>query len=245
MALHYAPASACSLAPDGRAGYDGAMQRRHAWDVTVQEAIAIQQELRREVVTTDDFGPIANVAGVDAGFEASGTVTRAAVAVLSFPTLALHDQSIARVPTSFPYVPGLLSFREVPAILEALATLGTRPDLLLCDGHGYTHPRRLGLACHLGLLADIPAIGVAKSHFIGRHDPLPDEQGAWQPLYDQNEVVGAVVRTRANTRPIYVSIGHRISLESAIEYVLRCTSGYRLPETTRFAHRLASTKEGI
>ncbi|MCI0577396.1 MAG: deoxyribonuclease V, partial [Chloroflexi bacterium] len=146
----------------------------------------------------------------------------------------------ARRPTTFPYIPGLLSFRETPAVLEALAQLTIRPDLLLCDGQGLAHPRRLGIACHLGLLSDIPSIGVAKSLLVGRHEPLADERGRWQPLRDRGEVVGAVLRTRAGVAPIYVSIGHRISLETALKYVMRCTPKYRLPETTRQAHRLAS-----
>ncbi|MCI0393518.1 MAG: deoxyribonuclease V [Chloroflexi bacterium] len=212
----------------------------HPWDVTQQEAIAIQQRLRRAVITEDRLGPVRYVAGVDVGFEENNTITRAAVAVLSFPDLALQEQALARRPTTFPYIPGLLSFRETPAVLEALAQLTIRPDLLLCDGQGLAHPRRLGIACHLGLLSDIPSIGVAKSLLVGRHEPLADERGRWQPLRDRGEVVGAVLRTRAGVAPIYVSIGHRISLETALKYVMRCTPKYRLPETTRQAHRLAS-----
>ncbi len=214
----------------------------HRWDVTPPQAIAIQQELRTRVVTHDVFGEIHFVAGVDVGFEASGTITRAAVAVLRFPELVLHEHSIARRPTSFPYIPGLLSFREVPAILEALNGLTTRPDLLLCDGQGYIHPRRFGLACHLGVLTDLPSIGVGKTPFIGRHAALGDERGDWQPIIDHDEVIGAALRTKPHVQPIYVSIGHRISLQTAIDYVLHCTTKYRLPETTRWAHNLASHK---
>ena len=217
---------------------------RHSWDVTPREAIAIQEQLRAEIVAEDDFGAIEYVAGVDVGFEANGTITRAAVAVLRFPDLTLHEHAIARRDTTFPYVPGLLAFREVPAVLEALARLATPPDLLLCDGHGYAHPRRFGLACHLGVVSGIPAIGVGKTHFVGKYEPVPNERGAWQPIHDRGEVIGAVLRTKANVQPIYVSIGHRISLASAIDYVLRCTPTYRLPETTRWAHRLASAKPG-
>lgn len=180
------------------------------------------------------------MAGVDVGFRDGGRLARAAVAVLSFPDLTPLEQALAHCPTCFPYIPGLLSFREVPAVLEALSGLRQLPDLILCDGQGLAHPRRFGIACHLGVLLDLPTIGVAKSRLIGHHEPLPPEKGAWVPLYDGDECVGAVVRTRAGVRPLYVSIGHRVSLASAIDYVLRCTTRYRLPETTRAAHRLAS-----
>lgn len=216
------------------------MAVNHPWPTTVEEATAIQQQLRAKIIARDQFDTIRYVAGVDCGFEEDGAITRAAVAVLRFPELVLVDQAIARIPTTFPYIPGFLSFREVPAVLEALARLQTSPDLVLCDGQGLAHPRRFGLACHLGLLANIPAIGVAKSLLIGRHGPLPDERGAWEPLIHQNEVIGSVLRSRPDTKPLYISVGHRISLETAITFVMRCTTKYRLPETTRFAHKLAS-----
>jgi deoxyribonuclease V len=214
----------------------------HSWKVTPKEAIAIQEQLRGAVVKEDGLGPIRYVAGVDVGFARNNSVTRAAVAVLSFPDLQLHEYAIALQPTSFPYVPGLLSFREAPAVLDAIEKLTARPDLLLCDGHGLAHPRRFGLACHVGLLADIPAIGVAKTLLIGRHEPVPEERGAYRWLRDKQEIVGAVLRTRTGVKPVYVSIGHRISLETAVAYVLKCTPKYRLPETTRWADRLASGK---
>jgi deoxyribonuclease V len=174
------------------------------------------------------------------GFEQGGTVTRAAVAVLDFPGLTLREHAIVRRKTRFPYVPGYLSFREAPAILAALKKLREKPDLILCDGQGLAHPRSFGLACHLGVLADIPSIGVAKSRLIGDHDRLPERKGAWAPLLVDGERVGAVLRTRTGVRPLYISVGHRISLRTAIKYVLLCTTKYRLPETTRHAHRLAS-----
>jgi len=212
----------------------------HRWDLTPGEAIALQQQLREKVVVEDAFGDVRLVAGVDVGFEDGGATTRAAVVVLDFPALTVSDQALSRRPTSFPYIPGLLSFREAPAVLQALGQLTKQPDLLLCDGVGYAHPRRFGLACHLGVLSGLPSIGVAKSPYIGIHAPVPDERGAWQPLHDRGETIGAVLRTRPHVRPIYVSIGHRISLPSAIDFVLRCTLRYRLPETTRRAHHLAS-----
>ena len=213
---------------------------QHKWDVTPAEARAIQERLRHEVIVKDDLGEVRLVAGVDVGFEAGGSITRAAVAVLSLPDLQLVATAVAHQPTNFPYIPGYLSFREVPAILEALSQLDTPPDLLLCDGQGLAHPRRFGLACHLGVLTGIPAIGVAKTRFIGQHEPVGEAKGSWQPLRDKGEVVGAVLRTRTAVQPLYISIGHKVSLETAVHYTLLCTPKYRLPETTRQAHRLAS-----
>ncbi|WP_250125900.1 deoxyribonuclease V [Chroococcidiopsis sp. CCMEE 29] len=219
------------------------ISQRHAWPLTVEEAIAIQQQLRGEIITSDQLKePVQYVAGVDMGFEAAGTISRAAVAVLSFPDLQLQESAIARRPTSFPYVPGFLSFREIPAVLDALEKISTVPDLILCDGQGIAHPRRLGIACHLGLIVDIPTIGVAKSLLIGKHQEVPDSRGSWQPLINRGETIGAVLRTRVGTKPLYVSSGHRVSLPTAIDYVLRCTPKYRLPETTRIADKLASGK---
>ncbi len=216
------------------------MESRHDWNLTPKQAIALQNELRDWVSKVDEVGTVRWVAGVDVGFEANKTITRAAVAVLSFPNLKLVEHAIARVPTSFPYVPGLLSFRELPAVLRAFELLNVQPDLCLVDGHGYAHPRRFGIACHLGVLTGIPTIGVAKSRLIGEYGKVPEQRGAWQPLVHKDETIGAVLRSKANTNPLYISIGHRISLTSAIDWVLACTTRYRLPETTRHAHRLAS-----
>ena len=216
------------------------LHHQHPWNVTPAEAREIQEKLRPLVVTANQLGNIDRVAGVDVGFEQQGKITRAAVAVLSFPELQPVTQAIARLPTQFPYIPGLLSFREIPAVIEAMKQLEKLPDLLLCDGQGTAHPRRFGIACHLGILTDIPAIGVAKSRLIGKHNPLPREKGNWQPLMDKEEQIGAVLRSRTGVNPLYISPGHRIDLETAINYVLACTTRYRLPETTRQAHRLAS-----
>ena len=212
----------------------------HPWDVTPKEAMIIQDGLRKAVVAEDELGPVRTVAGVDIGFAEKNAITRAAVAVLSFPEMELVDQAIVQRPTTFPYVPGLLSFREAPAALEALGKLSVRPDLLLCDGQGTAHPRRFGLACHIGLLSDLPTIGVAKSRLVGEHEPVDQERGSRQPLMQDGEVIGMVLRTRTSVKPLYVSVGHRISLETAVDYVLRSAPRYRLPETTRQAHRLAS-----
>ena len=216
------------------------IQSIHGWNVTPDEAIAIQQKLSQQLILTDQLDAVRYVAGVDVGFEQAGTITRAAVAVLRLEDLQLCDRAIARRPTEFPYIPGLLSFREVPAVLDALERLTLIPDMLLCDGQGTAHPRRFGIACHLGLLTRLPAIGVAKSLLVGKYAELPDEKGAWQPLIHKNETIGAALRTRVGTKPLFISPGHRMCLETAIAYVLRCTTKYRLPETTRHAHKLAS-----
>ena len=214
----------------------------HDWPTTVEAATELQQQLRQKVTLVDCLGKVKSVAGVDAGFEDKGSITRAAAVVLSFPDLQVQQSAIARCPTQFPYIPGFLSFREVPALLEALRQLTLTPDLILCDGQGLAHPRRFGLACHLGVLLDIPTIGVAKSRLLGEHEELPNQRGAWQPLIHQDEIVGAVVRSRTGTKPLYVSPGHRVSLETAIEFTLRCAPKYRLPETTRQADKLASRR---
>jgi len=213
----------------------------HPWDLTPKEAVALQRKLRERVVIENRLDePVRLVAGVDVGFERRNTVTRAAVAVLRYPSLELVEHAIARQPTRFPYVPGLLSFREIPAVLDALRALAAQPQLLLCDGQGIAHPRRLGIASHLGLLLDVPSIGVAKTRLIGEHAAVPDERGARVPLTDKGETIGAVVRTRRGVKPLYISPGHLITLESAVEYVMGALTRYRLPETTRWAHRLAS-----
>jgi deoxyribonuclease V len=212
----------------------------HPWDLSPKQARELQENLRKEIIIENQLPQPDLVAGVDVGFEQEGSITRAAVAVLSFPDLRLVDQGIARLPTRFPYVPGLLSFREIPAILEAMKGLEKMPDLLLCDGQGLAHPRRFGLACHLGLLTGIPSIGVAKSRLIGTYQALGPNKGDWVPLLDKGEVIGAVLRTRTGIKPLYISIGHKVSLESALRFVMACTTRYKLPETTRAAHRLAS-----
>ncbi|PSB08946.1 deoxyribonuclease V [Pleurocapsa sp. CCALA 161] len=215
----------------------------HPWVETVAQAKAIQEQLRPKVINADDLGEVKYVAGVDVGFENNYTISQAAIAILTYPELELVEQAIARIPTAFPYVPGYLSFREIPAILAAFKQLKTIPDLILCDGQGYAHPRRLGLACHLGVLLDIPTIGVAKSLLIGKHEDVALEKGSCQPLLDKDETIGVVLRSRTKVKPIYISIGHKISLPTAIDYVMGCLTKYRLPETTRWADQLASSKK--
>ena len=205
------------------------------------EAISLQELLRTRLSLTDDFGKLERVAGLDVGFIDAGTTARAAVVVLSFPALELIDYARAYAAVDFPYIPGLLAFRELPSILKALDQLHQSPDLLICDGHGIAHPRRLGIAAHLGLLTNLPTIGCAKSLLIGSHAPLAEERGARTALIDRGEQIGWVVRTRRGVRPVYVSPGHRVSMASAVDIVLACTTRYRLPETTRYAHTLASS----
>ena len=214
--------------------------RPSCWDLSPAEARVLQERLASQAETRDRLGAPALVAGIDVGFEDHGRLTRAAVAVLGFADLQLVESALVRRPTGFPYVPGLLSFREIPAALGALAALACTPDLLLCDGQGLAHPRRFGLACHLGWLVDVPTIGVAKSRLLGDYAPPPADRGAWSPLWDRGDLVGAAVRTRRGVKPLFVSPGHRIDVASAVRLTLVCTDRYRLPEPSRTAHRLAS-----
>jgi deoxyribonuclease V len=217
----------------------------HPWDLTPGAARALQAELADRVEPADRFGTIELVAGIDVGFEEGGTLARAAIAVLRLADLALVGQAIARRSAIFPYVPGLLSFREIPVVLDALAALRTSPQLLVCDGQGLAHPRRFGLACHLGWILDVPCIGVAKSRLIGSFDDPDQRRGAATPLRHHDEVIGAALRSRVGAKPVFVSIGHRVALDSAIALSMACIRGYRLPETTRHAHRLASRRLGV
>lgn len=213
----------------------------HNWNVSAREAIAIQRRLAQHVSREDELPDVRYVAGIDVGFEDGNRITKAAVVVLAFPQLTFEEKAVARAPTTLPYIPGLLSFREGPAILQAIRELERRPDLLLFDGQGIAHPRRLGIASHIGLLVDMPAIGVAKSRLCGRwREPPGQQKGDWAGLWDGDELIGAALRTRERVKPVFVSIGHRISLATAMEYVLACTTRFKLPETTRWAHRIAS-----
>ena len=218
------------------------IQSLHPWDVDARTAAAIQRELAARVVVRDEVarGP-RFVAGVDLSpQDASGEATAAAV-LLELPALSIVEVRLHRGKPAFPYVPGLLSFREAPIVLGALAMLSITPDAVLVDGQGMAHPRRFGLACHIGLLTGVPTIGCAKSILCGRPDGSPEpERGSHVPLVDRGEVVGAVVRTRDSVSPIYVSVGHLTSLERAVELTLACCKGYRMPEPTRLAHLAAA-----
>ena len=225
--------------------------RRHKWRVSTAEARAIQEKLREKWEGQDRLGTIRTVAGLDAAFVLTGSqalkkrgrwerlreANRAigCVVVFRYPEMEEVERSYAVVRLEFPYVPGLLSFREVPALLAALKTLKTMPDLLFCDAHGYAHPRRMGLASHLGILLDRPTIGCAKSILIGTHGELREEAGNWTELVDDGERIGAAVRTRSGVKPVYVSQGNRVSLETAVELTLEVADGLRIPRPTRMA----------
>ena len=213
----------------------------HPWDLTADEAIRLQEILRSRVVVQPlPLSLIRTVGGVDLGFREGNA--RAAAVVLSFPSLDVVEQSVVEVPAQYPYIPGLLSFRETPAILAVLEQLNRLPDVLICDGQGLAHPRRFGIACHLGVLLDRPALGCAKSILVGRHALLDEAPGSTVDLVDRSEVIGAAVRTCQGLKPVFVSPGHRIDVPSAIRLVLACGRGYRLPEPTRLADRLASRR---
>ena len=209
------------------------------WPGTPQEARDIQEELRQRVVTEDRFGSVRIVVGLDAHYAPRQGLVWGAAAAMSYPELLLLESALACAPLTFPYVPGYLSFREAPALLAALQSLSLRPDLLLVDGQGLAHPRRFGLACHVGVLAALPTVGVAKSRLVGSHEEPEPARGNSTSLLFHGDVMGAVVRTRSNTRPLFVSVGHRIGLASAVQWVLRCVGRYRLPEPIRAADRLS------
>jgi len=231
-------------------------KKLHRWNVAPAEARGIQERLRTRWVGEDRLGDIRTVAGLDAAFVLSEsqalkkrsrwTTLREAnlaiggVVLFLFPEMVEIERAAAVVPLRFPYVPGLLSFREIPVLLAALAKLKRMPDLLFCDGQGYAHPRRMGLATHLGIFLDRPAIGCAKSILIGTHGDLAKKAGSWTPLTDDKaagERIGAAVRTREGVKPVYVSQGHRVSLESAIRLTLAVSDGVRIPRPTRAADR--------
>ena len=216
-------------------------RRLHTWDVTPREAIGLQETLRGRVVTRDETPrEFRTVAGMDVSYDRLSPWIFAAVVVLQLPALEVMDQAAARTRATFPYVPGLLSFRESPAGLAAWEALQTRPDCLLCDGHGYAHPRRFGFACHFGLLVDLPTIGCAKSVLVGEYREPGEKKGSLSDLVCDGEVVGVAARTRDGTLPVFVSAGHRVSLRMAVELVLACSPRYRIPEPIRKAHALVN-----
>ncbi|MCX7683137.1 MAG: deoxyribonuclease V [Anaerolineae bacterium] len=215
------------------------MPATHSWDVSPAQARAIQTRLRRALIIAPPTRAPENIAGIDVSIR--GETAKAAIALLSYPSLELLEATTAEVKVSFPYVPGLLAFREGPAVLAALERLSIRPDMLMFDAQGIAHPRRMGLATHIGILLDMPSIGCAKSRLCGEYSPPEKRKGSWTPLYDKGEVIGAVVRTRDNVRPVFVSVGHRVDLEAAVAMVLSCATRYRLPEPTRQAHRIANS----
>jgi deoxyribonuclease V len=215
--------------------------RLHSWDVSAEEAVAIQQRLRGLVVRENGFDPaqVRTIAGVDASYRDKAY---AAIVVLGLPDLQVVEQVVAERETPFPYVPGLLSFREAPAVLDAMEKLTARPDLLMFDGQGIAHPRRLGIAAHMGVYLGMPSIGCAKSRLTGSYtEPGPDA-GDMSPLMAGREQVGVVLRSKPRTNPLFISIGHLIDLPTAMSFVLQTLRGYRLPEPTRLADRLAGVR---
>lgn len=215
------------------------------WDGDTAALRAQQAGLAGDVVLRDGFPtPLRTIAGFDVGFEDDGATTRAAAVLLDADTLAVIDQQVARRPTAMPYIPGLLSFRELPALLDALARLPHAPDLAFIDGHGIAHPRRLGIAAHFGVATGLPAIGVAKKILVGApRMALHDMRGAFTPLRDGATQIGWLLRSKPGCLPLVVSPGHRVAMASAPELVMRFTRGYRLPEPTRLADRLASRRD--
>lgn len=220
-------------------------RRLHSWKVTPREAARIQLRLRSKLELTDHLPAVRLVAGADLAFDLDGNRAIAGVVVYTFPEMQEIERAWGESRITFPYVPGLLSFREAPALLKVFAQIKNSPDLIFCDGHGYAHPRRFGITSHLGVLLETPTIGCAKSLLVGTHALLPDKAGTWTPLRDGDEVIGAVLRTRENVKPIYVTQGHRVSLPTALKFVLAVLDGYRIPRPTRDAdHFVAAVKRG-
>jgi len=217
----------------------------HAWNVSPCRAVAIQRELAPRVIRRAPRRELRLVAGVDAAFSRDGKRCVAGVVLWDMHARREVESHTASRPLVFPYVPGLLSFREAPAVLAALSELDQEPDVIMCDGQGLAHPRRLGIACHVGVFVDLPSVGCAKSRLVGTHRTPGFRRGATVRLIDRGEIIGCVLRTRDNVRPLYVSIGHRLDLETARRLVLRCGGGFRLPEPTRRADHLVSMESKL
>ena len=214
-------------------------RKLHPWNVTTSEARDIQFRLREQIVPVWDGREVRTIAGADVGFPDRTTVL-AAVVVATYPELKVVETSIKTQPCTFPYVPGLLAFREVPGLLSALEGLRSEPDVTLCDAQGIAHQRRMGLATHVGILLDSPVIGCAKSVLYGTFEEPGEEKGSYSYMYDkEGEVIGAAVRTRRSVKPVYVSIGNRVDLETAVDIVFKCSPKYRIPEPLRLAHKLS------
>lgn len=215
-------------------------QVQHPWDLPPAEARDLQTRLAKRLILENRIKKIQYVGGVDIGL--GRDTARAAVVVLAFPDLTLVDSAVIEVKISYPYVPGLLTFREGPAVLEALSSIKTVPDVLIFDGQGIAHPRRMGIASHLGVITGLATIGCAKTRLFGDYQEPPLEKGAHSLLYDGRDIIGAVVRTRTGVKPVFVSPGHRVDRQTSIDIVMTCCPRYRLPETIRLAHHLASGK---
>ncbi len=220
------------------------VDRLHGWQVSTTEALDIQKKLAARVSRASEVTMPRFIAGVDISTSKAQEVATGAVVVLSYPELTLVEVKIVNEKLGFPYIPGLLSFREAPLVLAACEKLTVTPDLILVDGQGVAHPRRMGLASHLGLFLDTPTIGCAKSRLCGSHKETDTEPGSYAELLDNGEVIGAVLRTKTGVKPVYVSIGHKVDLATAIQWVMACCRGYRLPEPARLAHLAAGGSLG-
>lgn len=213
----------------------------HPWNLSENEAVELQCELAGKVIMRDCLNhEIVHVAGVDVAYHKHRDRLIAAVVVLDAETLAVADKAVVEDEVRFPYIPGLFSFREIPPVVKAMGELTIKPDLLVCDGHGLAHPRRFGVACHLGVMFDLASIGCGKTRLTGTFDPVGEKRGDYSDVIDHGEVVGCALRTRDNIKPVYVSPGHRISHETARQWILRLSPRYRLPETTRHADHEAN-----
>ena len=208
----------------------------HAWDVSPAQAIALQKTLAKRVRTSPPLAQFDLIAGVDVSYQRFSPIFHAAIVVWRASDGAIVETRDAVEHCAFPYIPGLLSFRELPILLKAFRSLETRPDVVMADGQGKAHPRRLGLACHLGLWLQVPCLGCAKTRLCGTNRPPGNTRGKWSPLWDKEEIIGQVVRTKSHVKPVFVSVGHQMDLASATRVVLECCRGYRLPEPTRLAH---------
>lgn len=215
----------------------------HSWQLSPTRAIAVQRRLADRVRRGAPPRPIRTLAGVDCAFSADGGRCLAAAVVWDLESHRVIEERGAWRPLRFPYVPGLLSFREAPAVLAALRALRSEPDAVMCDGHGFAHPRRFGIACHVGVLCDRPTLGVAKSRLVGEHREPGVRRGSRAALRDRGERIGTVLRTRDGVKPVYVSVGHRLDLATAERLVLACSEGFRLPEPTRLADRAVAAQK--
>ena len=215
----------------------------HTTPSTAKEAIAIQQEMRKKVILCDIFQDIRTIAGIDVGYDVKANMSKCALVVMDAKSLEIEQSVIAIEESPFPYISGLLSFREAPVILKALSVLERQPDLLMIDGQGVAHPRRLGIAAHIGVLTGLPSIGIAKSRLCGSYKEPSFSKGSYTLLTDKDERIGTVLRSRDNVKPLFVSAGHKISQETALEWVIKTLGKYRLPEPTRLADKLSKYKK--
>jgi len=216
---------------------------KHQWDLSEARAKELQENLSPKIIKIDQLPTVKFIAGTDVSYKKDTDKIIAAIVILNAENLELVESVTVEDTVSFPYIPGLFSFREIPPLIKAFEKLKTSPDLVVCDGQGYAHPRRFGLACHLGLLMDIPSIGCAKNMMIGKYKEPDITRGSFCKIIDNEETIGRVLRTQNNVKPVYVSIGHKISLETATEWILKLSPKYRLPETTRLSDQLSKGVE--